>query len=77
VRAGDVEVWRWSADRDFAQVESEQAMAPGLTLLGRVTWDWRDATGAPLAPGAYRLVGSMSGTPPVEGNVLFIELSAP
>ncbi len=51
VRAGDVEVWRWSADRDFAQVDSEQAIAPGVTLLGRVTWDWRDATGAPLHPG--------------------------
>jgi len=57
--------------------DSEQAIAPGVTLLGRVTWDWRDATGAPLVPGAYRLVGSMSGTPPVEGNVLLIELSLP
>jgi hypothetical protein len=75
--AGDAEVWRWSADRDFPDAEAELSFPPGVTLLGRVAWDWRDATGAPLSPGSYRLVGTLTGTPSLSGNVLLIELRSP
>jgi hypothetical protein len=71
---GEVEVWRWSAGRDFADAESERSFPPGVTLLGRVTWDWRDASGAPLPPGTYRLVARLTAAPPQAGNVLEIPL---
>ena len=75
--AGDVEVWRWSADRAFIALFGERSFQPGLTLLGRETWDWRDSSGAPLPPGTYRVVGSVASSPPQAGNVLEITLSAP
>ena len=77
VLAEETEVWRWSADRVFADVITERSFPPGLTLLGRVTWDWRDTAGAPLPPGTYRAVGSLASSPPRAGNVLEVSLSAP
>ena len=77
VLAGETEVWRWSADRMFAAVVTERSYPPGLTLLGRESWNWRDAAGAPLPPGTYRVVASLATNPPRPGNVLEIELRAP
>jgi hypothetical protein len=73
VSDGQREVWRWSADRMFAQVLSDRTFPPGVTLLGRERWDWRDATGAPLPPGSYRVVGTLATSPPRNGNVLLVE----
>jgi intracellular proteinase inhibitor BsuPI len=77
VFAGEAEVWRWSADRDFADAEAERSFSPGVTLLGHVTWEWRDTAGAPLPPGTYRVVGELTATPPRTGNVLQISLRQP
>ena len=77
VLADEIEVWRWSGDRVFAAVMMERSFQPGLTLLGRETWDWRDSNGVPLPPGTYRVVATLAGSPPVAGNVLEISLSAP
>src|SRR5262249_3322870 len=60
VLAVQQEVWRWSADRDFAQVETERTFPPGVTLLDRVTWEWRDASGVRLQPGVYQVQGSLA-----------------
>jgi Intracellular proteinase inhibitor len=75
--AGEAEVWRWSADRDFADAEAERSFPPGVTLLGHVTWEWRDMAGAPLPPGTYRVVGELTATPPRTGNVVEISLRQP
>ena len=71
------EVWRWSADRDVAQVDTERTFPPGVTLLDRVTWERRDASGVRLQPGVYQVQGSLATAPPQPGNVLLIELRGP
>ena len=77
VLAGDVEVWRWSANRAFPAVIMEPEFAPGVTLLGRETWDWRDNAGNPLPPGTYRVVGSLATNPPRIGNPVEVTLALP
>jgi len=77
VLAGETEVWRWSAGYAFAAALSERSFPPGVTLLGRETWDLRDADGVSLPPGAYRAVGSVASAPPVDGNPVEIVLTAP
>ncbi len=75
VMLGETEVWRWSNDRAFTAVYGEASFRPGLTLLGRETWDWRDNTGAWLQPGTYRIIGSIASSPPQQGNVVEITLA--
>jgi hypothetical protein len=77
VSAGDAEVWRWSADRAFTQALSERSFPPGLTLLGRETWNWVDNGGSPLPSGTYRVVGAVASSPPQSGNPVEVELRAP
>jgi hypothetical protein len=77
VFAGETEVWRWSANRAFPAVIMEPEFPPGVTLLGRETWDWRDNGGASLPPGTYRVVGSLATSPPRAGNFVELTLMAP
>ena len=72
----DRELWRWAADRDFSDTESEQTFPAGVTLLGRVTWNGREASGASPPPGTYRAVGTLAtiGTPR-RGNELLLPLT--
>ena len=77
VLAGETEVWRWSAGYAFAAAMTERSFPPGLTLLGREAWDWRDTDGAPLPPGIYRVVGSLESAPPLDGNPVEIVLNVP
>lgn len=76
VMAGEAEVWRWSNGRGFIQVIREIPFQPGVTLVGRETWDGRDNAGVPLPPGSYRAVGSLATIPPQTGNVLELTLRA-
>jgi uncharacterized protein (DUF58 family) len=77
VLAEQREVWRWAADRDFAQAETERTFPTGLTLLGRVTWDWRDSSGVTLRPGVYQVQGTLATVPRQPGNLLLVELLGP
>jgi len=58
------EVWRWSADRRFAQVITELSLAPGESRSFTSTWNLTDRKGAPLPPGDYRVVGLVPGRAP-------------
>lgn len=70
------ELWRWGADRDFADTESEQTFPPGVTLLGRVTWNGREANGALPQPGTYRAVGTLTTlAAPRRGNEVLLRLT--
>ena len=71
------EVWRWAADRDFAQAETERTFPTGLTLLVRVTWGWRDSSGVTLRPGVYQVHGTLATVPRQPGNLLLVELLGP
>jgi hypothetical protein len=74
VSAGQQELWRWSSERDFAQAEVERTFPPGVTLLGRATWDLRDGSGTPLPAGPYQIQGSLATAPRQPGNVLLVRL---
>ncbi|MBI4169608.1 MAG: hypothetical protein HY510_06695 [Acidobacteria bacterium] len=53
----DVEVWRWSSGRMFAQVITELTFARGEARSFTVTWDQTDRKGVPVLPGEYQAVG--------------------
>jgi hypothetical protein len=55
VRAGDREVWRWSADRMFTQALHSRVVAPGETLT--YTAAWRPDRGR---TGEHTVVGSLA-----------------
>jgi len=74
VSAEQGEVWRWSAERDFAQAEVERTFPSGVTLLGRTTWDLRDASNTPLPAGLYQIQGALATAPRQQGNVLLVRL---
>jgi hypothetical protein len=77
VFAGETEVWRWSAGRAFPQVIREVQFPPGVSLLGRESWDWRDTGGAAPPPGTYRVVATLTADPPKAGNVVEVSLTPP
>jgi hypothetical protein len=77
VSSGELEVWRWSASRGFAAVLTERTFPPGLTLLGRESWDWRDDEGKPVPPGTYEAFASLPLTPPIVGNSLQLRQGMP
>ena len=53
--AAGTTVWRWSTDRAFAQMMSEEILGPGRPPLV-----CREQLPAPLSAGRYRLVGSVA-----------------
>jgi hypothetical protein len=49
----DQRLWHWSADRMFAQVLTEETLAPGQRNQYEATWDGRLADGVVAKPGEY------------------------
>ena len=72
-----MEVWRSSAGLAFTAALVERSFPPGVTLLGRERWAWRDTSGTPLPPGTYRVIGTLTTAPPQSGNTLEIILGGP
>jgi hypothetical protein len=77
VYSGEREVWRSSAGSAFAAALAERTYPPGVTLLGRENWGWRDNNGNPLPPGVYRVVGTLTAIAPLSGNAVEVTLNAP
>lgn len=77
VTSADIAYWSWAADRGFGQVITERTYPPGVTLLGRETWNWLDLTGNPVPPGPYRAVPSLLTMPPQTGNSIELTLDVP
>jgi len=50
-------VWRWSADRAFAQVTGTVTLRPGQLQVFRVIWDLRDNQGNLVPPGTVNVCG--------------------
>ncbi len=57
VRQGSREIWRWSKGRAFTQAATALTVGVGETLRFRELWPGLDASGAPVEPGTYTLVG--------------------
>jgi len=69
------EVWRAAAGQAFAAALTDRTYPPGVTLLGRERWDFRDANGAPVPPGMYRIIGTLMTVPPQSGSPVEITLT--
>jgi hypothetical protein len=46
-------IWRWSADRLFAQVITERILPPGERWTFEATWNGRQSSGEVVKPGEY------------------------
>ncbi len=51
------EVWRWSADKVFAEALGEEKLEAGANLTYEEIWDQKDALGQQVAAGHYNLTG--------------------
>ena len=75
VYSGETEVWRSSAGSAFAAALAERTYPPGVTLLGRERWSWRDNNDNPLPPSTYRVVGTLTAMAPLSGNAVEVTLT--
>ena len=50
------EVWRWSADRVFAQVLGEETFGPGETVTYTEVWNQDSSHGQQVVPGRYHVL---------------------
>ena len=66
--AGGAPVWRWSADRAFAQVVGQETVAPGATLTYEA--EWRPDKG----PGSYTVTGRLLTQPRVREQQMLFEI---
>lgn len=55
VRRGAAEVWRYSRERFFTQVEGTVTIRPNQYAIYEFTWDQRDTQGRQVPPGEYTL----------------------
>ena len=53
-------LWRWSADRLFAQMLTEEMLAPGERRTFETTWDGRIMGGEEAKPGEYLARGILT-----------------
>jgi hypothetical protein len=51
------EIWRWSADKFFAQMLEEAVLQPGEKMSFSVSWNQVDNQGERVSSGQYRIIG--------------------
>jgi hypothetical protein len=56
-------IWRWGADRVFAQVTGSETFTPGCRTFGEGKWDGTDQEGEPVEPGTYEAIGVLTSNP--------------
>lgn len=56
-------VWRWGADKQFAQVTGSETFPAGCRLIGEERWDGTAQGGEPLPPGDYLSRGRLTSNP--------------
>ncbi|HEU0016529.1 MAG TPA: BsuPI-related putative proteinase inhibitor [Longimicrobium sp.] len=67
VRAGDRDLWRWSADKGFIQMVRQETLAPGETRTYAETWTPPPGVSGELTATAWLT----SSTHPVERTTVF------
>ncbi len=55
-------IWRWSADRLFAQMVTEETLSPGQQVTYEATWNGRLSNGEVAGPGEYLARGYLTVT---------------
>jgi hypothetical protein len=68
------EIWRWSRRMFFTQVMRQEALRPNRNWTFEVTWNHRDNELNVVAPGKYRLVGSLVTRPSMESPPTTFEI---
>jgi Intracellular proteinase inhibitor len=53
-------LWRWSADRVFAQMLTKETIAPGQGIQYEAAWDGRRSDGELARPGEYNARGVLT-----------------
>lgn len=81
IEDGD-EIWRWSDDMAFEEVEAEETYQPAEQITFVETWDQLDGKGKQVKPGRYELTVESTGCDESLQNcgpkaVRFIEITAP
>jgi hypothetical protein len=68
------EVWRWSRRMFFTQVIRQEAIRPNRNWTFEVTWNHRDNDLNNVAPGKYKVVGSVAVRPAMESDPVPFEI---
>jgi hypothetical protein len=74
VRAGQTEVWRWSADRAFVQVVGSLTLQPGEEQTFTATWEQPSDPGLQAPPGPYEATAELTATEPLSSNTAFFSV---
>jgi hypothetical protein len=72
--ASGQEIWRWSRRMFFTQVVRQEALRPNRNWTFEATWNHRDNDLNVVAPGKYRLVGSLVTRPSMESPPITFEI---
>jgi hypothetical protein len=62
------EVWRWSRRMLFSSVVRQEALRPSRNWTFEVIWNHRDNDVNAVAPGNYKVIGSLPTQPPLESE---------
>ena len=68
------EIWRWSRRMFFTQVLRQEALRPNRNWTFEVTWNHRDNDLNTVAPGKYKVIGSLAVQPPMESEPVPFEI---
>jgi hypothetical protein len=72
--ATSTEVWRWSHDNFFTQVQRTDSIRGGGRWQFEATWNKKDNNDKPVAPGRYRVLGIVTSLPQVESSPVVLDL---
>jgi hypothetical protein len=74
VKQDNKEVWRWSADKFFAQVITEFTLAPGKSKSFEEVWEQVDNEGKGILAGKYQAIGILTTRPERSSNSVSFEI---
>jgi hypothetical protein len=68
------EVWRWSRRMFFSQVVRQESIRGNRNWTFEVTWNHRDNDLNVVAPGKYRVIGSLASRPAMDSPAVSFEI---
>ena len=74
VKQEAVEIWRWSADKFFAQAITEFTLAPGESESFEEVWEQVDNAGKDVPTGKYQVIGILATRPERSSQAVSVEI---
>lgn len=74
VKREDKEIWRWSADKFFAQVITEFTLDPGKSKSFKEVWEQVDSEGKSVSPGKYQAISILATRPERSSQAVSFEI---